>query len=153
MKRIRLAALLAAFAPILVTVGEPDSAATAAQAPVVILKFDDLTQKGADKAKGEAVSSNFEAVADIVRRLGVKASFGIICNSLESGTPEYFDWIRARRDEGLFEFWCHGLTHAEHRVVGLAAFLFEVALNDGRGLGQDLRMVPERVAQPFQQAA
>ena len=42
----------------------------AADAPVILLKFDDLTQKGADKAKGEAVSSNFEAVADIVRRLG-----------------------------------------------------------------------------------
>ena len=89
-------------------------AASAGAAPVVLLKLDDLTQKGADAAKGEAVSAAFRETADLIRRLDVKASFGIICNSLETGTPEYFGWIKSLHDEGRFEFWCHGLTHAEY---------------------------------------
>ena len=89
------------------------------QAPIVILKMDDLTQRGADKAKGEAVSGNFTVFIETIRKLGVKASLGIIGNSLADGTPEYYAWIKARHDEGIVEFWNHGYTHQEYpRVNG-----------------------------------
>ena len=85
--------------------------------PIVILKMDDLTQRGADKAKGEAVSANFTAFIDTIRRMGLKASLGIIGNSLEDGSPEYYAWIKALHDEGLVEFWNHGYNHQESPKV------------------------------------
>lgn len=83
------------------------------EAPVVILKMDDLTQRGANKDKGEAVSENFRVFVDTLRRFEIKASLGIICNSLADGTPEYFAWIKALHEEGIVEFWNHGYTHQE----------------------------------------
>ena len=82
-----------------------------------ILKMDDLTQRGADKAKGEAVSGNFTAFIDTIRKMGLKASLGIIGNSLEDGSPEYYAWIKALHDEGLVEFWNHGYNHQESPKV------------------------------------
>ena len=64
-------------------------------APVILLKFDDVTQKGANPAAGRDISQNFIDVVALLDRLEVPASFGIIANSLEKGTPGYFDWIRA----------------------------------------------------------
>lgn len=86
---------------------------TVPAAPIVILKMDDLTQRGADRAKGEAVSGNFTAFVEALRKLGVKASLGIIGNSLEDGTPEFYGWIKSLHAEGLVEFWNHGHTHQE----------------------------------------
>ena len=81
-------------------------------APVILLKLDDVTQKGANPAAGRDISQNFIDVVALLDRLEVPASFGIIANSLEKGTPGYFDWIRATRAKG-HEFWFHGLTHQE----------------------------------------
>jgi peptidoglycan/xylan/chitin deacetylase (PgdA/CDA1 family) len=75
--------------------------------------MDDLTQRGADPAKGEAVSSRFVTFVETLRRLNVKAALGIIGNSLADGSPEYFAWIKAVHAEGIVEFWNHGYTHAE----------------------------------------
>jgi len=97
----------------LLLTGSPLWSDTERPAPVVILKMDDLTQRGADRAKGEAVSANFTAFVDTLRRLGVKASLGIIGNSLADGSPEYYAWIKALHEEGLVEFWNHGYTNQE----------------------------------------
>ena len=43
----------------------------------------------------------------------MKASVGIICNSLEKPSPAYVAWIKtyAIENGGLIEFWNHGLNH------------------------------------------
>ena len=89
----------------------PDApAAPAEKRPVILLKLDDVTQKGANAER--PVSQNFIEIVALLNRLEVPASFGIIANSLENGTDAYFDWIRSVRAQG-HEFWFHGLTHQE----------------------------------------
>ncbi|MGI5869951.1 MAG: endo-1,4-beta-xylanase [Kiritimatiellia bacterium] len=113
----RLLAALVAFSAIPSSWGRADpatpAAAPPAAAPIVILKMDDLTPRGADPAKGQAVSGNFTAFIDTIRKLEVKASLGIIGNSLEDASPEFCEWIKALHDEGIVEFWNHGYSHRE----------------------------------------
>ncbi len=97
---------LAAIAP-------ASARAAEAAAPVIILKLDDLTQQGANKANGVAVSPRFIQLIEILQKYNAKASLGIIGNSLETGTPAYFDWIKDLNRKGTIEFWNHGYTHKE----------------------------------------
>jgi GH35 family endo-1,4-beta-xylanase/peptidoglycan/xylan/chitin deacetylase (PgdA/CDA1 family) len=92
--------------------GIEPSAAQGEKAPIVILKMDDLTQRGA--GKGQGVSRNFMDFIDVLRKHEIKASLGIIGNSLENSTPEFYEWIREINEEGIVEFWNHGHTHAEY---------------------------------------
>lgn len=38
----------------------------------------------------------------------MKATFGIICQSLEKDRPAYFQWVNEVRKRGHVEFWMHG---------------------------------------------
>lgn len=78
----------------------------------IVLKLDDLVH-----VKGK-VPERWKKVADYIRGRGIKASFGIICNSLEGDNPEYFDWIKGQQASGLIEFWNHGYTHREWQENG-----------------------------------
>lgn len=42
---------------------------------------------------------------------GVKVSAGIVCQSLEQGTPGYFEGLRKLQASGGVEFWNHGWDH------------------------------------------
>jgi peptidoglycan/xylan/chitin deacetylase (PgdA/CDA1 family) len=75
--------------------------------PYVILKLDDLVN-----TRGR-VPERFKKLGDYIRTKQIKASIGIICNSLEGDNPEYTQWIKDLRDTGLVEFWSHGYTHKE----------------------------------------
>lgn len=74
-----------------------------AEPPIIILKLDDVCQ-----VKNAPVHQNWQRVADYVETNHLKASFGIICSSLESNNPAYFDWIKEMNKKGFIEFWLHG---------------------------------------------
>lgn len=71
--------------------------------PKIVLKLDDM----------RLLHPNWQKVLDMVNKRGIKASFGIICNSLENGRPQYYQWIKEVHAAGRVEFWCHGYDHRE----------------------------------------
>lgn len=80
--------------------------------PYVVLKLDDLTN-----SRGR-VPERWKKLGDFIRTRKIKSSIGIICNSLESDSPEYIQWIKELHDSGLVEFWNHGYTHKEWEENG-----------------------------------
>lgn len=85
--------------------------APALSAPFVILKMDDLTERGAKP--GEGVSPRWQAFAAACEELDVKASMGLIGNALENPSPAFVAWVRDKAASGRFQIWNHGFTHAE----------------------------------------
>jgi len=83
------------------------AAEPAIQAPqIILLKLDDVTAHG---ARGSVpVSARWQRIADFIDQRRIKASFGIICSSLEGDQPAYFAWIKERQAAGRIEFWLHG---------------------------------------------
>lgn len=79
--------------------------------PVIILKLDDMTQRGAKN--GEGVSRQWQRLVDFLEKENIKASLGIISNSLEKDDQKFFDWLKAQEKKGFVEFWNHGHTHQE----------------------------------------
>lgn len=80
---------------------EKDGSAKPAQ--VILLKLDDVHQ-----VKNGVVHRNWLRVLEYLEKNDLKASFGIICASLEKDNPAYFDWIKKTREKGRVEFWLHG---------------------------------------------
>lgn len=70
---------------------------------VIILKLDDVKQ-----VKNAPVHRSWQRVLDYIEKNGLKASFGIICSSLETDNAAYFDWIKTVAKRGNVEFWLHG---------------------------------------------
>ena len=82
----------------------------------VILKFDDL--KGFDNPK-KPVHARFQRLANYIENKEIKASFGIVANSLQETNTPFCDWINKHAIEkgGHFEFWFHGYDHAMNMAV------------------------------------
>lgn len=84
--------------------------------PVIALAFTGLAHAGgkvaiikADDIRGSTEKWNrFFALS---KEKGVKVSAGIICQSLENGKPDYFDWLKTLHASGDVEFWNHGWDH------------------------------------------
>ena len=74
-----------------------------AQPQLILLKLDDVRQ-----VKRGEVHPNWHRVADYLEANHLKASFGIICSSLEKDNPAYVDWIKTMNQKGFVEFWLHG---------------------------------------------
>ncbi len=90
----------------------PTNLAPRKQPPVIIIKLDDLKQ-----VKGK-VHPAWQKVADYLESRKIKASMGVICQTLEEATPEYAKWLRERQESGRIEFWFHGWDHAVHEESG-----------------------------------
>jgi peptidoglycan/xylan/chitin deacetylase (PgdA/CDA1 family) len=73
--------------------------------PYIIIKADDLRQ-----VNGRA-HARWKKFADFIKARKIKASIGIIGNSLEGNNPDYINWIKDQQATGLFEFWNHGYVH------------------------------------------
>lgn len=86
--------------------------ATRQAPPYVILKVDDLKSH---KGKMHPLWLRF---ANFIKERKIKASIGIIANSLEGDAPIYFQWIKDRQAEGFIDFWNHGYDHAEWEENG-----------------------------------
>ncbi len=90
--------------------------ATGGKKQVIILKLDDLTAKF--PSKDCPAGPRWKKVVDTVEKKKIKASFGIILNSLEKDNQPYFDWIKDLNSKGNIEFWNHGMTHGEKTENG-----------------------------------
>jgi peptidoglycan/xylan/chitin deacetylase (PgdA/CDA1 family) len=87
--------------------------------PVIILKLDDVKQVGGRTASvRREAHARWRELADYLAARQVKASFGVVCETLADATPEYAKWIKDRQASGLIEFWFHGWDHATHPVDG-----------------------------------
>jgi len=73
---------------------------------MIVLKLDDLKVSGGGRLQPE-----WQRVLDILKARNIKASFGIICDSLAKADPSVIQWIKETHDSGLVEFWFHGLSH------------------------------------------
>lgn len=75
--------------------------------PVIILKLDDLrATKGT-----RPIDPHWQKIADFIKDRKIKASIGIICDSLNEAGETSLAWIRDLHDTGLVEFWFHGYDH------------------------------------------
>ncbi len=81
--------------------GSPSSTA-----PKIIIKLDDLRGGGE-----EQVSKEWRWLGDFFRARLLKASIGVICNTLEGDDAEYLQWIKDLHKTGLVEFWYHAHDH------------------------------------------
>jgi len=80
--------------------------------PYIMIKIDDL------KSNKGKVHPLWKKVVDYLKSRNIKAGIGIICDSLEDDSPEYFQWIKDQRASGLIEFWNHGYDHKEWEENG-----------------------------------
>lgn len=78
--------------------------------PVIIIKLDDVRQ-----INGK-VHGLWVRVAEFVKTRKIKASFGVVCQTLAEATPEYAQWIKDHQASGQIEFWFHGWDHGTHAV-------------------------------------
>ncbi|MEM1358938.1 MAG: hypothetical protein AAGF89_12105, partial [Bacteroidota bacterium] len=74
--------------------------------PFVILKLDDLWYEEG------LVHPGWLRVFDFLRQEEVIGTIGLVCNSLEAGSADYFQWIKDREAEG-HEIWHHGYCHCK----------------------------------------
>lgn len=74
----------------------------------VILKLDDVTNG----------TPQWRRTLDYLKSRNIKASAGIICDSLESGKQAYYDWLKEVQQTGLVEFWLHGYDHKQWKEDG-----------------------------------
>ena len=90
----------------LLAVATLSAADTASSKPqVILLKLDDVI---APKVSSTPVAPAWLKITDYLRTNHIKASFGIICESLEKDNAPYFQWIKDIQKEGQIEFWMHG---------------------------------------------
>lgn len=94
---IRILLLLAMLVPLVA--GE-------ATGPLVMLKLDDLVRHG--KKPESTVSPRWQKCADFLRAEGVKANFGIICETLDGDCPGYVAWLKELVKDQRIELWNHG---------------------------------------------
>ena len=73
----------------------------------IILKADDLAGY---PGKNLIVPKRWQQFVDIIEKYKIKATIGIIGNSLIFDNKEYFNWIKKYNDIYI-EFWNHGFLH------------------------------------------
>jgi hypothetical protein len=75
--------------------------------PKIVIKLDDF------KPSHGGVHPRWLRVADFAAERKIKVGFGIIAQTLEADSPEFFAWTRARHTSGAIEFWFHGYDHSQ----------------------------------------
>jgi hypothetical protein len=96
--------------------------------PIIILKADDLKNYvGYDPTDVTIppVSLEWQRFVDFIEFRGIKASIGIICNSLAGNDQKYFDYITSVAQRGFIEFWNHGLTHEKWENNNVTYYEFQ----------------------------
>ncbi len=92
--------------------GPPANLPPRERPPMIVLKFDDVKQIG-----GRAPAA-WVRLAGVLGERGIKAGFGVVCDTLEEATPEYAAWIKELHASGRVEFWFHGWNHGTHGADG-----------------------------------
>ncbi len=86
--------------------GQAGAAEPTAGALVVLLKLDDLVRHG--RGPQATVSPRWQQTTDFLEGEKIKASYGLLVESLEGDCSAYLDWIKQRQAKGLIELWSHG---------------------------------------------
>ncbi len=73
---------------------------------LIILKADDFIYSIKD-----TIPIRFKRFINLIKSKNIKASMGIIGNSLDIGNESYYNTIKEIAKIGLFEFWNHGYDH------------------------------------------
>lgn len=124
----------------------PHLAAAEAGKPLVMLKLDDLVRSG--KTAEATVSPRWQKVTDFLRAEGVKANFGIICESLDGDCPGYVAWLKQLTGDGMIELWDHGwygsLPKDQVTAVRQGEFLGATAEEQRVLLERSFRLVQEK---------
>jgi peptidoglycan/xylan/chitin deacetylase (PgdA/CDA1 family) len=81
-------------------------AVSPAKGQIIIFKFDDVIAGWENK--GDVVPPRWQRMTDYIEKNHLKASSGVICESLEGENPAYFDWLKEHHKKGAMEFWHHG---------------------------------------------
>lgn len=79
--------------------------------PVIILKLDDLWYEDG------LVHPGWIQVMDFLQEEEVVGTVGVVCNSLEAASHDYYQWIKDREAEG-HEIWHHGYCHCKPVIDG-----------------------------------
>ena len=82
----------------------PAFSADPAPQKIVIIKADDMKN---------TLIPNWKKFFDVIEQKNVKASVGIICNSLETDKDGYFAWLKSLAATGRIEYWNHGWDHKQ----------------------------------------
>lgn len=90
----------------LLSYGSTVCAEPAKPGPIVMLKFDDLVRHG--KGPEATVSPRWQRTTDFLEAEKIKASYGILCDSLEGDCPGYVKWLKDLVARGTIELWDHG---------------------------------------------
>lgn len=93
---------------------DPASLPARAKPPIIVIKLDDVKQVRT------SVHAAWKRVDEVLAARNIKASYGVICETLKEAAPEYVSWIKTRQDSGRVEFWFHGWNHGPHDVNGKA---------------------------------
>lgn len=83
-----------------------------AQPAIIVLKLDDVKQVRT------SVHAAWKRVDEALAARNIKASYGVICDTLPEAAPDYVEWIASRQKSGRVEFWFHGWNHRAHLVDG-----------------------------------
>lgn len=73
---------------------------------LVILKADDMVFD-----ENTIVPQRWISFIDYIKSKRIKASIGVIGNSLEAGNNKYFKYLKSIAASGNFELWNHGYNH------------------------------------------
>lgn len=73
---------------------------------VVMLKLDDLVRQG--KHPEATVSPRWQRTTEFLESEKIKASYGILVESLDAECPGYVAWLKQRQAAGWIEIWDHG---------------------------------------------
>ncbi len=83
-----------------------------AQPAIIVIKLDDVSQVHGN------VHATWKRVDEALAARNIKASYGVVCETLTEATPAYAEWIKSRQASGRVEFWFHGWNHRAHDVEG-----------------------------------
>ena len=86
----------------------------------IILKADDLA---GFPGKDLVVPKRWQRFVDVVEKYKIKATIGIIGNSLLFDDKKYFDWVKKYSD--IIEFWNHGFLHRKFNFDGEEYYEFK----------------------------
>jgi hypothetical protein len=81
----------------------------------IILKADDMMFF--DRYES-GIAPNWIKFIEYISELDIKASIGLIGNSLDKGDSNYLEYLKTIAADEHFEIWNHGYTHEYHEFLG-----------------------------------
>lgn len=83
-----------------------DTARIQVYTQLVLLKADDVVFDNVN-----TISPRWSFFIEYIKSKNIKASLGLIGNSLEKGNESYYSYLKSLANSGYFELWNHGYTH------------------------------------------